>query len=320
MSDIWIITRSLTNEIALNLTLDDAIKNDYNMTEDELYNRERFCESLKLKAELDSLGISCEFKRAKDLISPGYLRCVKELPKITIDLFPAWDHHNHNDNLNTLREIGVKVINNPKIHRICTDKWEYHKILKNHNIPTIQSMLVSLPISDDTLKEIESSIEYPVVIKPTNGSLSRGVIKCHNLDDIWYASSKIYKLPFKPRQAIIQKWVDHSVKGVLRTMMIGGNIVACAQRYPSIQTDFFYSGKAENSIRVAYKLTPELIKYCNSVYLALDKIDICAMDILYDDKNYVACDINSPGNFIGLDILLNTNIAKSIAEYLVSKL
>lgn len=322
MSDVWLITRSLTDDIASNLTIDEAIENDYSMRETELsYKREAFGEPLKIKAGFDQLKISCTFKPAKELISPGYVKCLKNLPKLAIDGFHAYNHlHNHIDNLNALKEIGVKVVNDPDIHDVCSDKWKYYQIMENHKIPTIKSILLSLPGNSESIESIESILNYPVVIKPTNGTLNRGVIKCNTPDDVWYACSQIYKLPFKPKTAIIQKWIDHNIKGVLRTYMIGGNIVGCTQRRPSIQTDFFYAGSRENSIRTAYEITPKLIDYCKSIYLALNKIDICAIDILYDGKNYVACDINSPGSFVGTDSVLNTDIGKLIAEYMASKL
>lgn len=323
MSDVWIITRSLTNEMASNITVDDAIKNDYSMTEDESYGRERFCESLKIKAGLDSLGINFEFKRARDLVSPGYLTCAKKLPKVAFDGFPAWDHlHNHIDNLYALKQLGVKVINDPAIHLVCTDKWKYQQILEKNNIPSIQSMTASLPITDESIRLIEATIGYPVVIKPTCDAIGRGIMKCHNADDVWDACLKISKLKSKSKakNIIIQKWMDHNINGAIRVHMIGGNIVACSHRRPIIEMDFFYSGLAENSIRTEYKITPKLAEYCRSIYLALDNIDIFTMDILHDGTNYVACDINSPGTFVGLDMFLNTNIGKLIAEYLASKL
>lgn len=322
MSEVWLITRTLTNEMAKNLVIEDVIKNDYAMRETELsYKREAFGEPLKIKMGFDRLKINCIFKPAKELISPGFVRYLKNLPKIAIDGFHAYDHlHNHIDNLNALKKMGVKIINDPDVHHICSDKWKYYKIMKDNKIPTIKSILLTLPGNTETIESIESILNYPVVIKPTNGTLNRGVIKCNTPEDVWYACSQIYKLPFKPKTAIVQKWINHDIKGVLRIYMIGGNIVGCTQRRPRIKTDFFYAGSIENSIRTAYEITPKLIDYCKSIYHALNSIDICAIDILYDGENYVACDINSPGSFVGTDSALDIDVGKLIAQHVVSKL
>jgi glutathione synthase/RimK-type ligase-like ATP-grasp enzyme len=322
MSEVWLITRSLTNEIASNLTIEQSLKNDYAMTDEDTYTREYYTEPLKIKAGLNSLGVSCEFKRARqDLISPEYLRLTSNPPKLVMDCFPPWYYlTNHYQNLITLKQMGIKLVNDPVVHKLCTNKWEYQQVLEKEKIPTIKSISFKLPIVDESVELIESTIGYPVVIKPVYGSLSRGVMKCNNPDDVWVACSKIFKLHNKPKDVIVQKWVDHSVNGVLRIQMIAGNIVACSQRQPNYETDFFYSGRIENSIRIEYKLTQKLIDYCRSIYYALDKIDICAMDVLHDGENYVVCDINSPGTFRALDMCLNTDIGKLIAEHLVSKL
>jgi glutathione synthase/RimK-type ligase-like ATP-grasp enzyme len=317
MSEIWLITRSLTNEIASNLTIEQALKNDNNMTESDTYKRERFGDPLRIKEELNLLGINCSFKPAKELISSEY----KNLPKIAMDcLSPPHYLPNHINNLNALKKMGVKVINDPKIHEICIDKSKYQKILEEHNLPNIKSLSISLPITEESNDIIESINDYPVVVKPVDGALGRGVTKCYNANDIWIACLNNYKLPFKPKKVIIQKWIDHSIKGVLRTCMINGKVVACSQRQPSIYTDFFYSGKSKNSIRIEYNMTPKFVEYCKSLYHVLDNIDLCVMDILYDGNNYVACDINSPGNFMGIEGILNINIGKMIAEHLASKL
>ena len=312
MSDVWLITRSLTDEIASTFTLDDIKKLDANSGETS--DREIYYDSFRIKIELEKLGISCSLIPAKNLISE------KNQPKLIMDCYHTFDLNRHIENLKLFENHNVKIINKPDVHKMCGDKSIYYARLKRCGISTIKSLHIPLPISYESILKIETQIGYPIVIKPINGVKGRGVTKCNTEDDIWDACLSMYDLPIKTKSIIAEKWIDHRIIGTIRVYMIGGNIVSCMQRKPDDEIDFFISNSPKNSIRIPYQIDHKLTNICKLIYQALDKIDIATIDFLHDGNDYLPCDINSPGGFKGFENHLDINIGKLIANYIGSKL
>src|SRR5699024_8177988 len=60
---------------------------------------------------------------------------------------------------------------------MLTDKTKYKKLCKEFNVPVIEEYdIKESDLHNDKLKEIN----YPVLVKPTDGSGARGVFICHN--------------------------------------------------------------------------------------------------------------------------------------------
>lgn len=312
MFDVWLVTRSLTEEIASTLTIDDIKKLDANSGETS--DREIYYDSFRIKIELEKIGIQCNLIPMKNLMSK------MSYPKLIMDCYHTFDLNQHIENLKLLEKKNIKIINRPDIHKMCGDKSMYHARLKQCGIPTISSLHIPLPINYESILKIKTQLGYPAVVKPINGVKGRGVTKCNTEDDIWDACLSMYELPIKTKSIIVEKWIDHRTVGTIRVYMIGGNIVSCTQRKPDTEIDFFISNSPKNSTRVSYQIDQKLTDTCKSIYQALDKIDIATIDFLHDGICYLPCDINSPGGFKGFENHLDINIGKLVAKYIGSKL
>ena len=319
MHDVWLITRSLTGEIASNLNLEQIIKD----TNSEIHispnhRKEVYYEAYVIKKELDELKITSRYVSYEEFANLN-LSSMK-LPKIAIDCYHTFDLNLHIKNLISLKNHGILVVNDPLTHKICGDKWAQYELLMANQISIPKTIHIQLPITDENIEMVKKEIGFPLVVKPTNGVRGRGVSKCHNEDDLWFECLSMRKLIIPPKTAIAQKWIDHENKGTIRVYMIGGIIVASMQRKSNIKIDFFKSNIKQNSIRMPYEIDINLYNICERVYHAFNKIDLCSIDILHDGDNYMIVDINSPGSSFGMDMALNMNIGHLIAKYIASKI
>lgn len=80
------------------------------------------------------------------------------------------------ENSDLLKETGTKVVtNNPDLISLCNDKWEFYKVMKNHNSPYV----IPTTLCSD-FKDLDGDFVLPLLLKPRQGMASRGIIKVHN--------------------------------------------------------------------------------------------------------------------------------------------
>lgn len=87
---------------------------------------------------------------------------------------------------------------------ICSNKSTFKKYCKKNNIPTAEEY----KIEDFCLKDGLKKIEYPVIVKPVDGSSSQGISICRKKDEVEDA----YKYAIrhsKSGNAIIEQYLDN---------------------------------------------------------------------------------------------------------------
>lgn len=105
----------------------------------------------------------------------------------------------------TVNELADKLGltgNNPKNSLICTNKYEMRKALQQAHIPVPQFISVG---SSDTYDI--SHFKFPVIVKPTDRSGSRGITKIDKEDDIAEALEQAINYSFS-KKAIIEEYID----------------------------------------------------------------------------------------------------------------
>ena len=114
---------------------------------------------------------------------------------------------------------------------IFMNKHLSKSIVKNHDIPVLDSVLITKPsttLTIDTLKNYK--IQFPACIKPTNLGSSVGVHKAENLDDAYTALLEIFKVD---TEAIIEPFVPNLVEyNIAVTKCFNGNIALSAIESP----------------------------------------------------------------------------------------
>lgn len=73
-------------------------------------------------------------------------------------------------------ELGIPCYGTEEQFKILTDKNKYKKLLQKYNIPTTR---------DISLKQLcEDNVNYPVIIKPSDGSGSKGISICKDREEV----------------------------------------------------------------------------------------------------------------------------------------
>lgn len=101
--------------------------------------------------------------------------------------------------LRFVKKAGLPCYGNFDLFKIMTDKKLFKKTCRDHNVPTIREW---------TIEEIEKnkSIEFPVIVKPTDSSGSRGITVCNNYAELSKGIEKA--LQFSPsKQYIVEKYM-----------------------------------------------------------------------------------------------------------------
>ncbi len=76
--------------------------------------------------------------------------------------------------------VGLPAYGTKEQFEIFTDKDKYKRLMRAFDIPTIPDYEVDI----NRFEETTADIEYPVIVKPLDGSGSRGVSICNNHDEL----------------------------------------------------------------------------------------------------------------------------------------
>lgn len=90
------------------------------------------------------------------------------------------------DSRDEFRAIGTRIaVSSPEVIAICNDKISTHRWLKQEGLPTVEQGNV-----EEVIEGIASgSWEFPLLVKPVNGSMSRGVAIVNDLDELRAATA-----------------------------------------------------------------------------------------------------------------------------------
>ena len=122
-------------------------------------------------------------------------------------------------------------LTSPEAHRIVEDKWRTVEALRSSGVPSPASRM--FPAKDSSLigvLEEATRIGYPVVLKPTRGSVGRGVFP--NLQDAQEVQNAMQKLLHvtKSRRLLVE---EHFSGDDYRIYVVGGHAVAATRRIPA---------------------------------------------------------------------------------------
>ena len=99
------------------------------------------------------------------------------------------------------KELGL-VGNDPKYSTICTNKYEMRKAFEKNGVNVPKFIEVSKGQKPDL-----STITFPVIVKPTDRSGSRGVTKVERKEDIEKAINNAIEYSFESK-AIIEEFIE----------------------------------------------------------------------------------------------------------------
>ncbi|WP_339226575.1 acylphosphatase [Oceanobacillus sp. FSL K6-2867] len=168
------------------------------------------------------------------------------------------------------RSRGDLVAN--KTVNICTDKEKTKQLLKDGGVPIPEGELFDITESKKMVKYAEK-IGYPVIIKPLNGSMGRGVyINLQNRDELLNAIKETQTTYKQYKTYLVEK---HYFGKEYRVYVVGDKAVVATHRIPANIT-----GDGKNTVEKLIKL--KNIERKKNPYLAPK-----AIKIDYEVKNYL---------------------------------
>tara|TARA_B100000902_G_scaffold89938_1_gene93678 strand:- start:4408 stop:5295 length:888 start_codon:yes stop_codon:yes gene_type:complete len=212
-----------------------------------------------------------------------------------------------------LERLGVILINGSESIDAVKDKLYSQQILGQSNLPVPKTLLVKHPID---VEFIESSLNYPIIVKTLSGSFGAGVFLVENRKQLKQLM-RMAEITKPSYNIIIQEFIEDSYGKDLRVFVLNGKVVGCMMRQST--DDDFRANITRGGEGIPYQITEE-IEFLSGECARLLNLDIAGVDLLFNDGGYSICEVNSSPGFEGMDKFCKTNIAEQIVTYVKYKL
>src|SRR6266487_1967265 len=181
--------------------------------------------------------------------------------------------------LEAAEAIGFPTINNSRAIRLVRNKAVTAVYAHNHGLPTPLTYFVAQP---QLLKQIPME-DYPLVVKPTNGSSCRGIYRVDSPADL----ETLNIVEANARFFLAQQYVENNGFDI-KLYVVGAEVFAVAKRSP-----------LHPEVEVKKRIIPVTTELRN---LALDvgkifKLDIYGLDVVETPRGPVVVDINDFPSF-----------------------
>jgi gamma-F420-2:alpha-L-glutamate ligase len=212
-----------------------------------------------------------------------------------------------------LERLGVVMINGSESIDAVKDKLYSQQILGESNLPVPKTMLVKHPIN---LTLVETNLHYPMIVKTLSGSYGAGVFLVEDRKQ-FKQLMKMAELTKPSYNIILQEFIQDSFGKDLRVLVVNGKVVGCMMRQ-SIDGDF-RANITRGGEAIPYQID-ENIEWIGGECARLLNLDVAGVDLLFNNGNYVICEVNSAPGFEGMEKYTNKNIALEMVNYVVKKI
>lgn len=202
--------------------------------------------------------------------------------------------------VNTLNELGVKIIESPDAIYRDKDKLFFAMLFQKHKIPHPKTLYLK---NSSLLKKIDFK---PVVVKDLRGKQGIGIFK----------NEKLEKLPAE--NYFIQSLISNSHVDN-RVFVVGNEVVGAIERRAGKKGEWRSNvslGGKTKAVKVdeeTRKLALKAVKAC--------KYEVAGVDVLTDmnGTKYII-EVNRAPQFRGLMKATKINVPKKIIDYILSKI
>ena len=212
-----------------------------------------------------------------------------------------------------LERLGVILINGSNSIDTVKDKLYTQQVLGQSSLPVPKTLLVKHPIDIDF---VESNIGYPAIIKTLSGSFGAGVFLVETRKQLTQLL-KMAEITKPSYNIIIQEFIKDSHGKDLRVLVVNSKVVGCMMRQST--DDDFRANITRGGEGIPYQIDDD-IEWLGGESARLLNLDIAGVDLLFDDKGYRICEVNSSPGFEGMDKYCKTNIAEQIVTYVKHKI
>ena len=219
--------------------------------------------------------------------------------------------------LKCIESVGIPLFNGFDAIETCDDKMMTYIALANAGIPTPKTLPGLLcydrtcPIKTSSVEVIERELGYPVIIKECYGSLGKGVYLAREREKLVSVMEKVKCTPH-----LFQSFISSSYGRDLRVIVIGDKVVGAMLRQSNgdFRSNITAGGKG-----TAYPVSKEI----ETLALACAKtlgLDYCGIDLLFTERGFTVCEVNSNAFFGGFESATGINVASLYASYILDKI
>jgi ribosomal protein S6--L-glutamate ligase len=181
--------------------------------------------------------------------------------------------------LEAAEAIGIPTINNSRAIRLVRDKTVATAYAHTHGLPTPLTYFVAHP---ELLRQIPAG-DYPLVVKPTNGSSCRGIYRVNSPADLETLKIAEAKASF----FLAQQYVENSGFDI-KLYVVGTEVFAVAKRSP-----------LHPDVKVEKRLVPVSLEL-RTLALHVGELfglDIYGLDVVETNRGPMVVDINDFPSF-----------------------
>mgnify|MGYP001080877762 CR=1 FL=1 len=216
-----------------------------------------------------------------------------------------------------LEAAGLRLFNRRSAVEICDDKMLTHLALAGKGIPMPDTVAGALcytqdaALSDETVRKLENSLGYPMIIKQSYGSLGKGIYRVENRKELKNVYEGIKLAPH-----LFQRSIEESYGRDVRVIVVGRKCVAAMERRSDgdFRSNLELGGKG-----FPYKTNVKLNDICRRTAEILN-LDYCGIDLLKGREGYLVCEVNSNAFFGGIEKVTGIDVAKIYAEYIYGEI
>ena len=201
--------------------------------------------------------------------------------------------------VSSLQDIGFLVVNDLDSMLVCDNKMSNALLLGRNNIPIPRTS--SIP-NEESIEDAHKRVggKFPVIIKTLKGTQGVGVMKIDSMSSLTGVCQSLWKYD---ADLLIQEFFE--MKSDIRTLVIGGKILASAERIQPTDNKDFRNNVHQGATTEPYDLSKKEIDVIKAAARASGAM-YCGVDHFVDKKgNPYIIEVNgSPGirsHFEGYD-------------------
>ncbi|MGQ9619071.1 MAG: lysine biosynthesis protein LysX [Candidatus Aminicenantia bacterium] len=207
-----------------------------------------------------------------------------------------------------LESLGVKVVNNSRLARICEDKFITSLHLSKRGVPTPRFALVFG--FKEALRVVELFGGFPVVIKPPLGSWGRLIAKVNDNDSLEAIFEHKDVLGTPHHKAIYMQEYIRKPGRDIRAFVVGKEVICAVYR----ESEHWITNTARGAKTRNCPLKEELIEICRKTTEAIGE-GLLAIDIFETEDGLKVNEVNHTMEFRNSEEPTGVSISSAIIEY-----
>lgn len=101
-------------------------------------------------------------------------------------------------------KVGLPCYATPQQWEMCSNKEVFKEYCRKNNVPTAQEYSIEIFRKDD----LDTDVEYPLIVKPVDGCSSKGISICNNRDEVLSAYQHALIIS-KCKKVVIEQYIDN---------------------------------------------------------------------------------------------------------------